>query len=90
MYTRKHHKEGSSVRGSIPRWKETFSINEKGGEIHQMQRIEAWFQREIWSQRCRGQRHVLRGSMSDMIFNIASECFHQCQRGRLLIKVGCH
>ena len=23
-------------------------------------------------------------------FSIASECFHQCQRGRLLIKVGCH
>jgi hypothetical protein len=41
---KKHHKEDisgweisfkkSSVRGSIPRWKETFSIDEKGGEIY--------------------------------------------------------
>jgi hypothetical protein len=66
MYTRKHHKEDNSVRGSNPRWKDTFSIDDKGGEIHQMQRIEAWFQGEKWSQRCRGQRHVSRGSMSDM------------------------
>jgi hypothetical protein len=27
----------SSVRGS-PRWKDTFSIDDKGGEIYQMQR----------------------------------------------------
>jgi hypothetical protein len=63
---RKHHKQGNSVRGSNPRWKYTFSIDDKGGEIHQMQRTEAWFQGEQWSQRCRGQRHVSRGSMSDM------------------------
>jgi hypothetical protein len=63
IYTRKHHKEDSSVReirfrkssvrgsitkdssvrGSNPRWKDTFSIDEKGGEIYQMQSIEAWF-----------------------------------------------
>jgi hypothetical protein len=41
MYTRKHHKEDSSVRGSIPRWKDTFDIDDKGGEIYQMQRTEA-------------------------------------------------
>jgi hypothetical protein len=28
----------SSVRGSNPRWKDTFSIDDKGGEIYQMQR----------------------------------------------------
>jgi hypothetical protein len=28
----------SSVRGSSPRWKDTFGIDEKGGEIYQMQR----------------------------------------------------
>jgi hypothetical protein len=28
----------SSVRGIIPRWKDTFYIDEKGGEIYQMQR----------------------------------------------------
>ena len=31
---------GQSVRGSSPRWKYTFSIDDKGGEIYQMQRIE--------------------------------------------------
>jgi hypothetical protein len=35
---------GQSVRGSSPRWKDTFSIDDKGGEIYQMQRTEAWFQ----------------------------------------------
>ena len=33
----------SLVRGCSPRWKDTFSIDDKGGEIYQMQRIEAWF-----------------------------------------------
>jgi hypothetical protein len=28
----------SSVRGSNPGWKDTFSIDDKGGEIYQMQR----------------------------------------------------
>jgi hypothetical protein len=37
---------GQSVRGSNPRWKDTFSIDDKGGEIYQMQRTEAWFQGE--------------------------------------------
>jgi hypothetical protein len=41
--------EQSSVRGSIPGWKDTFSIDEKGGDIYQMQSIEAWFQGERWS-----------------------------------------
>jgi hypothetical protein len=41
MYTRKHHKKDSSVRGRSPRWKDTFSLDDKGGEIYQMQRIEA-------------------------------------------------
>jgi hypothetical protein len=36
MYTRKHHKDDSLIRGSSPGWKDTFSIDEKGGEIHQM------------------------------------------------------
>jgi hypothetical protein len=34
---------GQSVRGSSLGWKDTFSIDEKGGEIYQMQRTEAWF-----------------------------------------------
>jgi hypothetical protein len=66
MYTRKHHKEDSSVRGRNPGWKDTFSIDDKGGDIHLMKRTEAFFQREKWSQICRGQRHVSRGSMTDM------------------------
>jgi hypothetical protein len=41
MYTRKHYKEDSSIRGSSHRWKDTFSIDDKGGEIYQMQRIKA-------------------------------------------------
>jgi hypothetical protein len=46
MYMRKHHKEeslgweisfkDSFVMGSSPRWKDTFSIDEKGGDIYQM------------------------------------------------------
>ena len=54
------------VRGSSPRWKYTFAIDEKGGVIYHMQSTKAWFQGEQCSQRCRGQRHVSRGSMSDM------------------------
>jgi hypothetical protein len=48
-----------SVRGIIPKdilvrrsslgWKNTFSIDEKGGEIYQMHTTEAWFQGERWS-----------------------------------------
>ena len=44
MYMRKHLKEDSSVRGRNPRWKNTFSVDEKGEEFYQMQRTEAWFQ----------------------------------------------
>jgi hypothetical protein len=33
MYTRKHHKEDSSVRGINPRWKDTFAIDDKGGRV---------------------------------------------------------
>jgi hypothetical protein len=46
MYTRKHHKRIVQSEGSIPRWKDTFAIDDKGGEIYQMQRTEAWFQGE--------------------------------------------
>jgi hypothetical protein len=48
IYTRKHHKEESlgweisfrkiSVRGSNPGWKDTFAIDDKGGDIYYMQR----------------------------------------------------
>jgi hypothetical protein len=31
----------NSVRGRSPRWKDTFAIDEKGGDIYHMQRIEA-------------------------------------------------
>jgi hypothetical protein len=44
--TRGNTIRGHSVRGSSPRWKYTFSIDEKGGEIYQMQRKKAWFQGE--------------------------------------------
>jgi hypothetical protein len=53
-----------SVRGRNPQWKDTFSIDDKVGEIYQMQRTDAWFQGERWSQRC---KHGSRGSMRDMI-----------------------
>jgi hypothetical protein len=33
-----------SVSGSIPEWKDTFSIDDKVGEIYQMQRTEEWYQ----------------------------------------------
>jgi hypothetical protein len=41
MYTRENHKEDISVRGRSPRWKCTFLIDDKGGDIYQMQRTEA-------------------------------------------------
>jgi hypothetical protein len=56
-----------SFRGSILGWKDTFAIDDKGGEIYQMHKIEAWFQGESWSYRCKGQRHGSGASMSDMI-----------------------
>jgi hypothetical protein len=40
----------SSVRGRSPGWKDNFSIDDKGGDIYQMQNIEAWFQGERRSQ----------------------------------------
>ena len=45
MYMRKHHKEDNSVRGNNPGWKDTFAIDDKGGEIYQMQDINAWRER---------------------------------------------
>jgi hypothetical protein len=36
----------SLVRGSSPRWKDTFSIDDKGGEIYQMQDRNAWRERK--------------------------------------------
>jgi hypothetical protein len=54
----------SQLGGADPNGKIPLSIDDKGGEIYQMQRTEAWFQGEHWSQRC---RHGSRGSMSDMI-----------------------
>jgi hypothetical protein len=47
----------SSIRGSGPKWKDTFSIDEKGGYIYHIKDRNAWrksteasFQRERWSQ----------------------------------------
>ena len=37
---------GQFFRGSSLGWKDTFAIDDKGGEIYQMQRIEAWLQGE--------------------------------------------
>jgi hypothetical protein len=53
IYTRKHHKEDnlgweisfrkSSVRGSSSRWKDTFAIDDKGGEIYLLDaKVNAW------------------------------------------------
>ena len=61
---RKHRKRTVHSGGRNPGWKDAFSIDDKGGDIYQMQRIEEWFQRERWSQRC---RHGSRESMGDMI-----------------------
>jgi hypothetical protein len=36
----------SSVRGSSPRCKYAFFVDDKGGEIYQMQSMEAWLQGE--------------------------------------------
>jgi hypothetical protein len=33
----------NSVRGRNSGWKDTFSIDDKGGEIYQMHNIETWF-----------------------------------------------
>jgi hypothetical protein len=41
MYMRENHKYDNSFRGSNPGWKDTFSIDDKGGEIYHMQRTEA-------------------------------------------------
>jgi hypothetical protein len=50
---------GSTIRGQFsqgeqPGWKDTFAIDDKGGEIYQMQRTEAWFYQmqrtEAWFQ----------------------------------------
>ena len=57
---------GQSVRGSSPGWKDTFSIDDKGGDIYQMQRIEAWFQGGRFII-CRGQMHGFKGCICDVI-----------------------
>jgi hypothetical protein len=43
VYMRKHHKEDNSVTGRNPGWKNTFAIDDKGGEIYHMKTTEAWF-----------------------------------------------
>jgi hypothetical protein len=45
MYMRKHHKR-TVCQGSNLGWKDTFAIDDKGGEIYHMQRTKAWFQAE--------------------------------------------
>jgi hypothetical protein len=57
---------GHSVRGRSPGWKDTFAIDDKGGEIYQMQRTEAWFQEDQIYQMQRIEAWFQR-SMSDMI-----------------------
>jgi hypothetical protein len=85
---RKHHKEDSSiweisfgkssVRGCIPVWKYAFFIDDKGGEIYQMQR-QMLGERE--------QRHGFRGSdghrgsMSDMTSVLHQSVVINAQRG---------
>jgi hypothetical protein len=66
MYTRKHHKEESSVRGRSPRWKNTFSIDDKGGEVPDGKIPFPLMTKGERFIRCRGQRHGSRGSMSDI------------------------
>jgi hypothetical protein len=46
MYTRKHHKKTVQSGGATSDGKIPLSIDDKGGEIYQMQRTEAWFQGE--------------------------------------------
>jgi hypothetical protein len=62
MYMRKHHKEDNSVRGSSPRWKDTFAIDDKGARyfsyakdrgmiqggamVTEMHRTKTWLQGE--------------------------------------------
>jgi hypothetical protein len=65
MYMRKHHKR-TVCQGEHPGWKDTFAIDDKGGDIYQMQRTEHGSRRSRFI-RCRGQRHGSRGSMSDII-----------------------
>jgi hypothetical protein len=43
-----------SVRGSIPRWKDTFSIDDKGGDIYHMQDRNDWRER---TKACRQGEH---------------------------------
>jgi hypothetical protein len=55
---------GQSVRGSSPGWKDTFAIDDKGGEIYQMQRTEAWVDHIYQMQRIEA---WFQGDMSDII-----------------------
>ena len=51
-----------SVRGSKPEWKDIFSIDDKGGEIYQMQRTETWFHGGEYLSDAEGRGMVPRGA----------------------------
>jgi hypothetical protein len=85
----------NSIRGSNPRWKDTFSIDDKGGEIYQMQDRNAWRER---MEACRhgekpqmeipfaidikgGEIKTLMRSISMNV--VMTKCCHQCQSGIL-------
>jgi hypothetical protein len=67
MYMRKHHKRIVQSGGEAPRWKDTFSIHDKGGEIYQMQRTEAWFQGEHIYQMQRTEKNLSDTEDRDMV-----------------------
>jgi hypothetical protein len=46
MYMRKHHKR-TVCQGEQPRMERYLAIDDKGGEIYQMQRTEAWFRGKL-------------------------------------------
>jgi hypothetical protein len=56
---KKRHKRTIQSGGINPVWKYTFAIDDKGGEIYQMQRIEAWFQGEQIYQMQRTEENLL-------------------------------
>jgi hypothetical protein len=63
----------SSVRGSNPRWKYTFVIDDKGGDIYQMEDKE------------RAHRHDSRESMSDMNSLLHQSVSINSKRGYFLL-----
>jgi hypothetical protein len=61
---------GSTIRGQFshsPGWKDTFAIDEKGGEIYHMQRTEAWFQGEKIYQMQRTEENLSDTEDRDMV-----------------------